>query len=122
MFSVTPLQNVECAYGSIAESSFIESGVSDTVVIDQMREGAISSLTNRTSITYIENTFATLARGNPLTLAHPCAWLDDRENTDGDRFFIYRSRRRFVEPYKTRVVSNDHTYLLGGRLRLNVGS
>ncbi|MGU9950826.1 MAG: hypothetical protein ACNYPH_00630 [Gammaproteobacteria bacterium WSBS_2016_MAG_OTU1] len=127
MFSVTPLRSVECAYGDIADSNFIESGVANTVVIDQMREGAVNHPANEIGIglSYVESKFpsSNLTPRDPnLTLGHPCAWLDDRENTDGDRFFIYRSRRRFVEPYKTRVVSNDHTYLLGGRLRLNVGS
>ncbi|MGI9307538.1 MAG: hypothetical protein ACR2P5_09620, partial [Gammaproteobacteria bacterium] len=53
-----------------------------------------------------------------FTMGNPCAWLDDKENTDGDRTFLYRSRRRYSEPYKTRILSNDRTFLLGGNLRL----
>ena len=51
----------------------------------------------------------------PLTRGHPCAWLDEEENLDGDRVFIYRNRPSW-NTTNTRVVVNDRVVLLGGEL------
>ena len=56
-----------------------------------------------------------LADGTEFSSGHPCAWLDDRENLDGDRIFIYRSRPRW-NATNTRVETNDQMVLLGGEL------
>ena len=114
-FSMTPLGNIECATGGIAGDTFFGDGTpgsggvaANVRVINQAREGIAGG----------DSVFT--AADGVFGLGHPCAWLDDRENTDGDRFFVYRSRRRYLEPYRTRVISNDRTFLLGGRLDLNV--
>ena len=102
MFSLTPLDAVQCPTGN-----FTTTGQNGTpVVISQKREGVQ------------EDNYK--AGQRELDLAHPCAWLDDPENTDGDRTFIYRNRRRYVDDnVRVRTQSNDRTYLLGGRLEVN---
>ena len=114
-FSMTPLPSVECQTGGIASGNFFGDGTpgsggleGNLRVINQAREGVAGG----------DSVFT--AADGAFGLGHPCAWLDDRENTDGDRFFVYRSRRRYLEPYRTRVISNDRTFLLGGRLELTV--
>ena len=56
-----------------------------------------------------------LADGTEFSDGHPCAWLDDHENLNGDRVFIYRSRPRW-NATNTRVETNDQMVLLGGEL------
>ena len=56
-----------------------------------------------------------LADGTEFSDGHPCAWLDDHENLNGDRIFIYRSRPRW-NATNTRVETNDQMVLLGGEL------
>ena len=56
-----------------------------------------------------------LGDGTVFTLGHPCAWLDEPENLDGDRVFVYSNRPRWNET-RTRVVSNDRVGVLGGEL------
>ena len=102
IFSVAPLDNINCAAGGVSGGEFLQNGLPDSAAVSQSREGVS------------ENAYS-----GEFTVGHPCAWLDDRENTDGDRFFVYRSRRRYLEPYKSRVLSNDRTYLFGGTLRLS---
>ncbi len=104
IFSIRPLEDIKCASGNLGDDLQAR-GLGGTVTIDQAREGVS------------ENNYP--AASATFTLGHPCVWLDDRENTDGDRFYIYRSRRRHLQPYNVRVVSNDHTLLYGGRLTLN---
>lgn len=54
---------------------------------------------------------------------HPCLWIDEPENLDGDRQYLYRSRRRYLPHvaanYPARPPSNDRTHTLGGTLTLN---
>ena len=57
----------------------------------------------------------TLSDGSVFSLGHPCAWLDDPENVDGDREFIYTNRPRWNST-NTRLLSNDRVVLLGGEL------
>ena len=56
-----------------------------------------------------------LADGTEFSGGHPCAWLDEHENLNGDRVFIYRSRPRW-NATNTRVEINDQMVLLGGEL------
>ena len=110
LFSIKPIDDVSCPNGEVGDN-FPQTGLNaETLDISQMREG-IS-----------ENQFpADGSNGVFFTLGHPCAWVDDSENTDGDRFFVYRSRRRYWDDtHQTRIRSNDRTYLLGGRLHLSV--
>ena len=110
IFSLRPLQSADC--GVVGDHTDLDgvlrSATNNTVVIDQLQEGI-----NGVTASY---------PGDSFTLANPCAWLEDSENTDGDRFYVYRSRRRHVEPYKSRILSNDRTYLLGGELTLFSGN
>ena len=105
IFSVSPLDNIQCSFGGIGGEHILTDGVTLSVLISQSREGV--------SETALED-----AGGGVMTLGHPCAWLDDKENIDGDRLFIYRSRRRYVSAHRARIESNDRTYLLGGKLQL----
>ena len=109
IFSLSPLDSIECAVGGISGGNILTGGLPSAVAVSQSREGVS------------ETNFADSPDNNGVlfTTGHPCAWLDDPENTDGDRFFMYRSRRRYLEPYKARILSNDRTYLLGGRLQLS---
>ena len=108
IFSLRPLEGVECTSGPLDSDFFLQAGL--TVFLDgihQEREGVT------------ENQFPGTDGGNfSFTLGNPCAWADDSENTDGDRTFVYRSRRRYLGEHRARIVSNDRTYLLGGQLRL----
>lgn len=102
IFSLTPLDVVQCPTGEVDGFS---GQVNTPVVINQQREGVQ------------ENRYPHARRG--FGFGHPCAWLDDPENTDGDRTYIYRSRRRYAdENVRLRVLSNDRTYLLGGKVTL----
>ena len=56
-----------------------------------------------------------LADGTEFSDGHPCAWLDEDKNLDGDRIFTYRNRPRWNET-NTRVEINDQMVLLGGEL------
>ena len=67
--------------------------------LDQLRDGGL------------------LDDGILFTPGHPCAWLDEEENTDGDRRFIYHSRPRWNNS-NTRIISNDRVVMLGGELAL----
>lgn len=112
-FSLTPLESVQCPTGVLGGYGG-QAGA--PVQINQRREGAIQG----PALAIIENNYGAATGRPPLDLGHPCLWLDDPENMDGDRFFIYRSRRRYAdEELRIRSLSNDRTYLLGGRLELN---
>jgi hypothetical protein len=105
-FSLTPLDAINCAAGDIDLVDGMDA-IND-VQISQTREGVS------------ENNYET-ATGIAFGLGHPCAWLDERENVDGDRFYIYRGRRRYVNDIVgSRVVSNDRTYLVGGKLEFQL--
>ncbi|MGI9296715.1 MAG: hypothetical protein ACR2QC_02305, partial [Gammaproteobacteria bacterium] len=106
IFSIRPIDNVSCPYGDVSNS--LATGLALEKPISQSREGVS------------ENEFpADGSEGVFFTIGHPCAWADDSENTDGDRFFVYRSRRRYFDENRARVLSNDRTYLFGGRLQLS---
>ena len=51
-----------------------------------------------------------------FTLGHPCEWLDEIENTDGDSIFFYRSRDAIGGEIGARLIGNDRTYIMGGRI------
>lgn len=111
IFSLTPLDGIGCPYGGIdGDGVALNEGLQSTVTISQSREGIDESA--------YDTALGTAAGTTTFTLGHPCAWADDPENTDGDRFFIYRSRRRYEQQHKVRVISDDRTYLLGGKLIL----
>ena len=57
----------------------------------------------------------TLDDGTLFTLGHPCAWLEEPENMDGDREFVYTNRPRWNDT-RTRILSNDRVALIGGEL------
>ena len=57
----------------------------------------------------------TLDDGTLFTLGHPCAWLENRENMDGDRDFVYTNRPRWNDT-RTRILTNDRVALIGGEL------
>lgn len=105
IFSPRPLEVASCASGAL-DDRIAADGLPETLVVSQRHEGVGASV------------FADAGEDVRFSLGHPCAWADDRENTDGDRYYIYRSRRRYLEPHRDRIVSNDRTFLLGGSLRL----
>ena len=111
IFSLSPLPFVGCPTGGfdlMTGQGGVEGDDGELVGIDQIREGVSETR-------YEDATGGTGAVG----AGHPCAWGDDPENLDGDRTYIYRSRRRYVNPdVQARTLSNDRTYLLGGRLAL----
>ena len=51
-----------------------------------------------------------------FTLGHPCEWLDEIENTNGDSIFFYRSRDAIGGEIGARLIGNDRTYIMGGRI------
>ena len=51
-----------------------------------------------------------------FTLGHPCEWLDEIENSDGDSIFFYRSRDAIGGEIGARLIGNDRTYIMGGRI------
>ena len=51
-----------------------------------------------------------------FTLGHPCEWLDEIENSDGDSLFFYRGRAARIS---ARRIGNDRTYIMGGRIRFS---
>jgi hypothetical protein len=110
IFSLGPLESVDCPVGVVDIVSGQYNGPGSPVVaINQLREGLD------------QNNYA----GSPpvrgaIGMSHPCLWLDDPENMDGDRLFLYRSRRRYAdENIRARIVSNDRTFVLGGKLEIN---
>ena len=54
-----------------------------------------------------------------FTLGHPCEWLDEIENSDGDTLFFYRSRDAIGGDIGARHIGNDRTYIMGGRIRFS---
>ena len=103
-FSLVPKDGVDCPYGDWKYGE----EQADIVQISQTREG-IS-----------ENSYNNAVANGIVNIGHPCAWFDDKENTDGDNVFLYRGRRRsYVSDLSVHETSNDRTYLVGGVLRLN---
>lgn len=103
-FSLTPLEAIQCPTGALDPIN----GQPDRITINQLREGVL------------ENRYEDAASGRRFSFGHPCAWLDDPENMDGDRQFIYRGRRRFFDDQlRVRPLGNDRTFLLGGQLEIN---
>ena len=103
-FSITPTQAaIDCPIGDFSPVD----GMSGTVHISQIREGVQ------------ENAYEAADTERAVDLGSPCVWFDDHENNDGDRVYVYRGRRRYgIDPLKARRISNDRTYLLGGRIQL----
>ncbi len=102
--SLAPLERTFCPSGTF---NLVEGQTGELIAINQIKEG-IS-----------ENVYED-ATGKKLSLGHPCLWLDDPENTDGDNIYVYRSRRRYVnENLKAITRSNDRVYVYGASLRLN---
>ena len=107
IFSILPIDGVSCPHGDVNRLLPID-GLRRARTISQAREGVS------------ENQFDENGDDGILfTIGHPCAWIDDFENADGDRFFVYRSRRRYTGSPGGIISSNDRTYLLGGRLQLS---
>ena len=103
-FSITPTQAaIDCPIGDFSPVD----GMTGTVNISQIREGVQ------------ENAYEAADAERTVDLGSPCVWFDDHENNDGDRIYVYRGRRRYgIDPLKARRISNDRTYLLGGRIQL----
>ena len=103
-FSITPTQAaIDCPIGDFSPVE----GITGTVAISQIREGVQ------------EHVYEDADAERAVDLGSPCVWFDDHENNDGDRVYIYRGRRRYgIDPLKARRISNDRTYLLGGRIQL----
>ena len=112
IFSLSPLPLVSCPTGDF-DLMTGQGGIDGVVRRDQVV--GIDQISEGVSENRYKDTTGTGAVG----AGHPCAWGDDPENLDGDRTYVYRSRRRYVNPdVQARTLSNDRTYLLGGRLVL----
>lgn len=115
IFSLTPLQSVGCPSGDLKVASgqggVVASGQDGVLVtLNQVREG-------------VGDSRYPAATGQSIGLGHPCMWLDDSENLDGDRFYVYRGRRRYGNEQAqifAHALSNDRTFLLGGKLELRL--
>nr|MCH9705177.1 hypothetical protein [Pseudomonadota bacterium] len=106
IFSLTPLESIQCPTGVLDGYS----GQNGTpVLLNQKREGIFENNYDDTGAG---------GSGREFGFSHPCAWLDDPENMDGDRYYVYRNRRRYGSEFKIQTTSNDRTYLLGGKLEL----
>ena len=119
-FSVRPLSGIGCELAS--EPRFPDVPVQ--VVVNQQAPVSLA-LRNAASV-------AIEARPSPseerdryikgienFTLGHPCEWLDEIENSDGDSLFFYHSRDAIGGDLGARHVGNDRTYIMGGRIRFS---
>ena len=118
-FSVRPLSGIRCELAS--EPSFPDIPVQ--VVVNQQAPVSLA-LRNAASV-------AIEARPSPsgeerdryikgiekFTLGHPCEWLDEIENSDGDSLFVYRGRGAIGGGSGARRIGNDRTYIMGGRIQ-----
>ena len=108
LFSLTPIELMQCPTGQLDGFN----GQSGRVGMSQIHEGVREDR-------YMAGALPDERR--EIGTADPCVWLDDPENLDGDRNFIYRSRRRYRnDDIRAVTRSNDRTYLLGGKLELRV--
>ena len=131
-FSVRPLSGIGC---ELASERNVFPGQPLRVVINQQgpkpdvlrnaasvairsrevpSENNLNSLENRA---LVEDAFVRYTRGiEKFTLGHPCEWLDEIENSDGDSIFFYRSRDAIGGEIGARLIGNDRTYIMGGRI------
>ena len=73
------------------------------------------SPSHRDNRALVEDAFVRYTDGiEDFTLGHPCEWLDEIENTDGDSIFFYRSRDAIGGEIGARHIGNDRTYIMGG--------
>ena len=134
-FSVRPLSGIGC---ELASERNVFPGQPLRVVINQqgpkrdvLRDAAgvairsrevpsennLNSLENRA---LVQDAFNRYTDGiENFTLGHPCEWLDEFENTDGDSIFFYRSRDAIGGDIGARHIGNDRTYIMGGRIRFS---
>ena len=112
-FSLRPLSGIGCELASEPGSPDVPVQVvvnQQAPVADALRDAAEIEVGARTRyIEGIEN----------FTLGHPCEWLDEIENSDGDSLFFYRSRDAIGGDLGARHVGNDRTYIMGGRIRFS---
>ena len=123
-FSLRPLSGIECELAS--EPRFPDAPVQ--VVVNQqapvslaLRNAASVAIEARSvSLTVdIERRTQYIAGIEKFTLGHPCEWLDEIENSDGDSLFFYRSRDAIGGRIGARHIGNDRTYIMGGRIQFN---
>ena len=132
-FSVRPLSGIGC---ELASERNVFPGQPVQVVINQqgpkrdvLRDAVGVAIRDRelpinlrdTNLTaLVEDAFVRYTDGiENFTLGHPCEWLDEIENTNGDSIFIYRSRDAIGGDIGTRHIGNDRTYIMGGRIRFS---
>ena len=134
-FSLRPLSGIGC---ELASEQNVFPGQPVQVVINQqgpkpdvLRNAASvairarpvpseNDLDNPDNEGLIEDAFVRYASGlENFTLGHPCEWLDEIENSDGDALFFYRSRDAIGGEIGARRVGNDRTYIMGGRIRFS---
>ena len=138
-FSVRPLSGIGCELAS-ERSVFFEQPEPLQVVINQqgpkrdvLRDAAgiairsrtlpgdpddTDSLSHSSSRGLVEEAFDRYTDGiENFTLGHPCEWLDEIENSDGDSIFFYRSRDAIGGDIGVRRIGNDRTYIMGGRIQ-----
>ena len=136
-FSVRPLSGIGC---EVASERNVFPGQPLQVVINQqgpkpdvLRNAAsvairtrtlpgdpdnIDSPSNPINRALVQDAFDRYTDGiEDFTLGHPCEWLDEIENTDGDSIFFYRSRDAIGGEIGARLIGNDRTYIMGGRIQ-----
>ena len=131
-FSVRPLSGIGC---ELASERNVFPGQPLRVVINQqgpkpdvLRDAAGVAIRSRTVPSendldnpvnrgLVEDAFVRYTDGiEDFTLGHPCEWLDEIENSDGDSIFFYRSRDAIGGEIGARLIGNDRTYIMGGRI------
>ena len=130
-FSVRPLPGIGC---ELAGERNVFSGEPVQVVINQqgpkpdvLRNAASVAIRSREvpaalaldqNSALIQDAFDRYTDGiEKFTLGHPCEWLDEIENSDGDSIFFYRSRDAIGGEIGARHIGNDRTYIMGGRIQ-----
>ena len=132
-FSLRPLSGIGC---ELASEQNVFPGQPVQVVINQqgpqrdvLRDAARdaiddrdlpSNLADESLSVLVEDAFNRYTTGlENFTMGHPCEWLDEIENSDGDSLFFYRSRDAIGGEIGARRVGNDRTYIMGGRIRFS---
>ena len=132
-FSVRPLSGIGC---ELASERNVFPGQPLQVVINQqgpkpdvlrnaasveIRSREVPSRNNLNSLenrALVQDAFDRYTDGiEDFTLGHPCEWLDEMENSDGDSIFFYRSRDAIGGEIGVRHIGNDRTYIMGGRIQ-----
>ena len=131
-FSVRPLSGIGCELAS-ERNVFFEQPEPVLVTINQqgpkrdaLRNEARVAIRSRPvpaalaldqNSALIQDAFDRYTDGiENFTLGHPCEWLDEIENSDGDTIFVYRSRDAIGGEIGARLIGNDRTYIMGGRI------